>query len=124
MLVQVSYLLLCKVNHIIFFKLFVIHLHVSMVEHVFLILNIPIAHVFAPWQGVLCNLRKLKFSLQFFVLIYFLEYFHIMLASNLTFSSDYYFNTLGSASYLSLSNDIFAWLNTAFAFTSSSNVFN
>ncbi len=38
-----------------------------------------------------------------------------MLASNLTFGSDYYFNTLNSPSYISLSNDIFAWLNTAFA---------
>jgi hypothetical protein len=38
-----------------------------------------------------------------------------MLASNMTFSPDYYFDTLNSPSYMSLSNDIFAWLNTAFA---------
>ncbi len=38
-----------------------------------------------------------------------------MLASTLPFTSDFYFDTLNSPSYASLSNDIFTWLNISFA---------
>ncbi|CAF0850468.1 unnamed protein product [Adineta steineri] len=53
----------------------------------------------APWNGVFCNL----------------EYFHLMLASTLPFSLDYYLNTLNSASYANLSNSLIPWLNNAFS---------
>lgn len=38
-----------------------------------------------------------------------------MLASNLTFTSDFYFNTLNSPSYANLTNDLTTWLNNAFS---------
>lgn len=38
-----------------------------------------------------------------------------MLASNLKFTSDFYFNTLGSPSYANLTNDLFPWLDNAFS---------
>ncbi|CAF4535527.1 unnamed protein product [Rotaria sp. Silwood1] len=62
----------------------------------------------APWNGVFCNL----------------QYFHIMLRSNLPFSSDYYFNTLNSPSYTNLSNDLFTWLNTAFSTLPSDRIYS
>jgi hypothetical protein len=47
-----------------------------------------------------------------------------MLASNLPFTSDYYFDTLNSPSYANLSSDLFAWLNNAFATLPSNKMYS
>ncbi|CAM4752695.1 unnamed protein product [Rotaria magnacalcarata] len=62
----------------------------------------------APWNGVFCNL----------------QYFHIMLDSDLPFTSDFYFNTLGSPSYANLSSDLFPWLNNAFGALPSNRMYS
>ncbi|CAF1111478.1 unnamed protein product, partial [Adineta ricciae] len=52
-----------------------------------------------PWNGVFCTL----------------QYFHIMLASTQPFTTEFYFNTLNSASYANLTTAIIAYLNSAFS---------
>ncbi len=47
-----------------------------------------------------------------------------MLASNLPFTSDYFFNTLNSPSYANLTNDISAYLNNAFSALPSNKIYS
>ncbi len=101
----------------LFLKVFVIHHHVLTVARVFLILNIPIVTVLhlGMVYFVIFVSEKNVFDISSISFLFVLEYFHIMLASNLSFSPDYYFDTLNSPTYANLSSDIFAWLNNAFS---------
>ena len=79
----------------------------------------------APWNGVFCNLRKWQLSLIFLLLLFLpIEYYHLMLGSSLSFSSDFYFNTLNSPPYANLSSDLFTWLNSAFTSLPSNRMYS
>ena len=50
-----------------------------------------------------------------FVTRFLVEYYNILLASNLTFTTDYYIYSLNSPAYLSLTSDLVNYLNSAFS---------
>lgn len=87
-----------------------------MVEHVLSILvthSVSVLHLGMAFSAIFV-IRKFLSFLSNIIFLLLVEYYHILLASNLTFTTDYYINSLNSPAYQSLTTDISSWLNAAF----------
>jgi hypothetical protein len=93
-----------------------------MVVHVILILNIPIVdvlHLGMVYFVIFVNEKSI-----FYIFLFSIEYYQILVASNLSFTSDFYFDTLNSPPYINLTNDLSTWLNNAFSSLPSTKIYS
>jgi hypothetical protein len=98
-----------------------------MVVHVILILNIPIVdvlHLGMVYFVIFVNEKSIFYIFLFSIYFSPIEYYQILVASNLSFTSDFYFDTLNSPPYINLTNDLSTWLNNAFSSLPSTKIYS
>lgn len=88
-----------------------------MVEHVLpirLIRSVNVYRLGMEFSAIFVTENKSSFY-EDFSSCSVVEYYNILLATNMTFTTDYYISSLNSPAYLSLTNDMANYLNSAFS---------